>query len=300
MNKLPNPISIIILSLVVLLIAGGYGGYRYWELNKANLSLIETNFDLQRLIDTTNTQLDNTTYEKGQLAEALTATTAALKTEQDKSALFEKQIAKISGTVGTLQKLAAIDPQLLQKYSKVYFLNDNYIPAELVKIDAKYLHDKDESEQIHASVAPFLKPMLDSALENGVAIQIVSAYRSFAEQASVKSGYKVIYGAGSNQFSADQGYSEHQLGTTIDLVSPESNQLSLQFENSLAYKWLVGNAYKFGFALSYPKNNSYYQFEPWHWRFVGKALATKLQNENKHLYDLDQREISQYLISIFD
>ena len=40
--------------------------------------------------------------------------------------------------------------------------------------------------------------------------------------------------------------------------------------------------------------------EPWHWRFVGVALATRLHNENKSFYDLTQREIDAYLVSIFD
>ncbi|MEK7495870.1 MAG: D-alanyl-D-alanine carboxypeptidase family protein, partial [Patescibacteria group bacterium] len=64
--------------------------------------------------------------------------------------------------------------------------------------------------------------------------------------------------------------------------------------------WLTENAYKYGFILSYPKQNTYYRFEPWHWRFVGVALATKLHDGNKYFYDLSQREIDQYLVSIFD
>jgi len=131
-------------------------------------------------------------------------------------------------------------------------------------------------------------------------LKIVSAYRSFYDQLVTKISYKTLYGSGANQFSADQGYSEHQLGTTIDFTTAKLDGLSLQFENQDAYAWLRGNAYKFGFVLSYPKNNSYYQYEPWHWRFVGIALATKLHDENKNFYDLTQREIDQYLISLFD
>jgi hypothetical protein len=52
-------------------------------------------------------------------------------------------------------------------------------------------------------------------------------------------------------------------------------------------------------VLSYPKNNSYYVYEPWHWRFVGVVLSSKLRQEGKNFYDLDQREIDNYLIDIF-
>lgn len=56
----------------------------------------------------------------------------------------------------------------------------------------------------------------------------------------------------------------------------------------------------YGFTLSYPKGNAYYQYEPWHWRYVGRTLATYLFEEDKHLYDLSEREIDAYLITIFD
>jgi len=57
--------------------------------------------------------------------------------------------------------------------------------------------------------------------------------------------------------------------------------LILKFNKTKAYQWLLNNAYKYGFILSYPENNEYYIYEPWHWRFVGIKLATKLHNENK-------------------
>jgi zinc D-Ala-D-Ala carboxypeptidase len=72
------------------------------------------------------------------------------------------------------------------------------------------------------------------------------------------------------------------------------------FEKSDAYDWLMNNSYKYGFILSYPKGNSYYQYEPWHFRFVGKLLANMLHQENKNFYDVDQRTIDNYLITIFN
>ena len=69
---------------------------------------------------------------------------------------------------------------------------------------------------------------------------------------------------------------------------------------TLAYTWMQANAYKYGFELSYPKANGYYVYEPWHWRFVGVELATKLYNDHANFYDLDQRTLDTYLIKIFD
>jgi D-alanyl-D-alanine carboxypeptidase len=209
-------------------------------------------------------------------------------------------VSGISGVVNTLEKLRKLDPELLEKYSKVYFLSENYIPAQLSIIDTQYLYNQAKPEQFYSQALPFLQRMLEAAKGENITLKIVSAYRSFEQQAAVKSGYKITYGSGANKFSADQGYSEHQLGTTCDFTTPETKAVFSKFEGTPAYKWLQENAYKFGFELSYPKNNSFYQFEPWHWRFVGVALATKLHDENKYFYELTQREIDPYLISIFD
>ena len=51
---------------------------------------------------------------------------------------FDRQVSKLSGSVTTLEKLTTTDPELLQKYSKIYFLNENYKPADLTVIDEKY------------------------------------------------------------------------------------------------------------------------------------------------------------------
>ena len=110
----------------------------------------------------------------------------------------------------------------------------------------------------------------------------------------------MTYGSGANAFSADQGYSEHQLGTTIDFTTDAIGSSFSGFEDTASFEWLMENAHRYGFILSYPDNNAYYQYEPWHWRFVGVDLARDLHRDEKGFYDLDQREIDTYLIKLFD
>lgn len=219
--------------------------------------------------------------------------------EQEKSEVTS-QLGEISATLNVYEKLKSLDSELIQKYSKVFFLNEHYIPEELVDIDKAYLYSTTEPEQIHGKVAPYLRGLLVDAEQDGVVLQVLSAYRSFGEQANLKAGYKVSYGAGANQFSADQGYSEHQLGTTVDFTTPSVGAKLTGFETTPAYEWLVNKAHKYGFVLSYPKGNKYYIFEPWHWRFVGTDLAQRLNRDGKFFYDMDQRDIDEYLITIFD
>lgn len=226
--------------------------------------------------------------------------TDELKKEKQKNGAFETQMVQLSGTVGTLDKLAKTDKELLQKYSKIYFLNENYTPKGLVEISKQYVYGEEKIIKILASTSPFLLQMINDAKKDNVNLLVISGFRSFSEQSSLKDNYKFTYGSGANKFSADQGYSEHQLGTTLDFTTMELGANFTNFGKSNAYKWLLENAYKYGFIISYPKENSYYQFEPWHWRFVGIKLAQRLHEEKQNFYDLEQRQIDAYLINIFD
>jgi len=168
------------LILIGLLI---YGEYRY--------GLIENNFgnferevrlsnaDLQNKISKLNLELSGIKNENVSLTNILEAT-------QKKSSSLESQFTNITSTVGALEKLSKTDKELLQKYSKVYFLNEHYVPVSLTNIDAKYLNDKDKVIQIHSNVYPYFKKLLDAAATDKVFLQILSSYRAFGEQAVLK------------------------------------------------------------------------------------------------------------------
>ncbi len=198
-----------------------------------------------------------------------------------------------------LKKTVTIDDELLKKYSKYYFLNENYAPSSTELISPIYtLNQKDI--RILTEVKPKLESMIQAAKNENVDVIVYSGYRSFKEQMGLKSAYTQKFGISkSNQFSADQGYSEHQLGTTVDLGDGKSG-LSLSLEKTKTFEWLRDNAYKYGFIMSYPKGNAYYIYEPWHYRFVGVELATYLHNNNLNFYDLDQKVIDTYKVKIFD
>ncbi len=286
------------LSLVLMVFLFAFGGYRYYAL-ATRLTSREAEF-----ASTTATFQAKVIELEGQLAKAADENNRLntdLQTETNRNNSFANQIENLSNTVGTLKKLSETDKELLQKYSKIYFLNEHYTPEHLTTIPAEYVVTTEKEQQIHSEVWPNLEDMLKDAAHDNATIQIVSGYRSFGTQATLKANYRFTYGAGTaNQFSADQGYSEHQLGTAVDLTTPSIGVSLSGFDKTPAYAWLKNNAYRYGFTLSYPENNTYYQFEPWHWRFVGKRLSRTLHRQNKSFYDLDQREIDTYLVQIFD
>ncbi|MBI5077842.1 MAG: M15 family metallopeptidase [Candidatus Yonathbacteria bacterium] len=289
----------ILLALVALIFACGIGylGYQNYQLTQTKLSL-ET--------ELTNTKQDfaSTTQKLASDIEAfreLLIATQSDKVSAEQDIRKQKEVLDaISSTLGTYEKLANTDRELLAKYSRVYFLNENYTPKYSITIPAPYTYEPEKEKMIMAEVWPFLQKLLDDAKTANIDLKIISAYRSFDTQGKLKSAYTVTYGIGSNKFSADQGYSEHQLGTTIDFTTSKLAASFYTFEKTASYSWLMENAYKYGFILSYPKKNGYYIFEPWHWRFVGKSLALRLHDGNKNFYDIPQREINEYLISIFE
>jgi LAS superfamily LD-carboxypeptidase LdcB len=273
--------------------ASAYGALVYHELVERVRSLEERSVILEETALAERRLNEELQRMNGELAESL-------RLEKEWSGFIGTQFKVLSGTVGALTKLSQTDRELLAKYSKVYFLNENYVPESLSGLDKELLLNPANSHQIHSRVEPFADEMIRAAKSAGLDLRIVSAYRSFDDQAAVKSGYKVLYGSGANRFSADQGYSEHQLGTALDLATPKFPNLSASFETAPEYKWLTENAHLYGFILSYPKGNYFYQYEPWHWRFVGKALANDLREKGIRFYDMPQREIDAYLANIFD
>jgi len=284
----------IIAPVLVLVFASGVAaawyGYTEFEKLSQKVAVLEqqsTELAGQFASTTSELQLD--------IAETSTTLSASLQKQGE-------SVASVTNTVSTLEKLQKLDPQLLAKYSKVYFLNENYAPERLAVVPNEYRYIDETEMQIIPQVLPRLTAMLEAAKKKSVTLYVFSAYRSFYTQEALKQQYTVTYGAGTaNQFSADQGYSEHQLGTAIDLITTGlGGELTPSFDQTEAYLWLADNAYKYGFTLSYPKDNDYYIYEPWHWRYVGVTLAIKLHAAGDHFYDLDQRTIDTYLINIFD
>jgi LAS superfamily LD-carboxypeptidase LdcB len=232
------------------------------------------------------------------LADILESTLTA---EQKKNKALRNDLEDITDNIATLERISTTDRDLLKKYSKTYFLNENYTPLDLKSISSQFRSASASNYQILSDVAPHLEDLFSDAEDEGLGLLAQSAYRSFGTQSQLKANYVVTYGAGTaNSFSADQGYSEHQLGTALDFTTKSLGGGLEGFDKTPEYTWLLANAYKYGFILSYPSGNTYYKFEPWHWRYVGEELAQDLHDRNMNFYDMEQRTIDTYLSKIFD
>ena len=110
----------------------------------------------------------------------------------------------------------------------------------------------------------------EAAQADRVAITIVSAFRSVERQAEIVRA-KLARGQSIDEIlsvSAPPGYSEHHTGRAVDVTTEGVPPLEVEFEGTAAFGWLCGNAERFGFFLSYPRQNPHgYLYEPWHWCF---------------------------------
>lgn len=188
------------------------------------------------------------------------------------------------------------DSHIWRLVNKSHPLTDiNYRP-EIAKPNVPTRTDKSLDEQsVRKDTVLAVEELFTGAEQAGFELQIGSGFRGAELQKTYYDNYSRVYGqAAADTFSAKPGYSEHQTGLVVD-VSETSNHCYLQecFGDTEAGKWLANNAHKYGFILRYPKDKdgiTDFRYEPWHFRYVGKELATALYESG-----LTMDEASSYL-----
>jgi zinc D-Ala-D-Ala carboxypeptidase len=129
--------------------------------------------------------------------------------------------------------------------------------------------------RMRKAAADEFKRMQAAAEADGINLVPISGFRSLKDQDQVFFGLKQQRGQEATkraEVSAPPGYSEHHTGYAIDVGDgkvPATN-LSQNFEETAAFRWMQKNAPRYNFEISFPKNNKQgVSYEPWHWRFVG-------------------------------
>ena len=135
--------------------------------------------------------------------------------------------------------------------------------------------------EVHIDMRDSLLKMREEARKDGIYLVFLSGYRSINLQNDIFYSLKSIRNqeaAERARVSAPPGYSEHSTGFAIDIgdATQRETDFETEFENTEAFKWLIKNAAKFHFKLSFNKNNKYIDYEPWHWRYEGSIEALKV------------------------
>lgn len=165
---------------------------------------------------------------------------------------------------------------LLTQLDKQHCLSAEYVPSDLVNI-AEYNIQPNQDFLLRKIAIQDLKEMIEQAKKEGIDLKIISAYRSYQKQEETYNYWVEQLGlTEANRQSAPAGCSQHQLGTAVDF-----NELDFAFANTPEGIWLQNNSTKYGWVISYPLNTESitgYVFEPWHYRYIGKDNAQKMQN----------------------
>ncbi|RIW28525.1 D-alanyl-D-alanine carboxypeptidase family protein [Bacillus salacetis] len=163
--------------------------------------------------------------------------------------------------------------------NKEFGLSD-YKPSDLVRPDVPFVFGSQDLEKayIRKEAAKALEEMFAAAQKDGLYLTAISGYRSYQYQDMLlKREIKQFGEEKAVKAVAPPGNSEHQSGLAMDISSKSNDfQVSIPFEETPEGKWLKENSYKFGFVLRYPKGKediTGYQYEPWHFRYVGKEPA---------------------------
>jgi D-alanyl-D-alanine carboxypeptidase len=155
-------------------------------------------------------------------------------------------------------------------------LPSSYTPPNLVSIGGAGFQ-KPGGLLIRSIVIDDLEALRQAAAAAGNPVDIVAAYRSFDQQASLFGRRKEDLGLDqAERKTARAGHSEHQLGTAIDFKTLGEADVTTRWDSTPTGRWVLDHAWEFGFIQSYPQGKTAvtcYAYEPWHYRYFGRGVA---------------------------
>lgn len=173
--------------------------------------------------------------------------------------------------------LATIRNDYLTLVNKSYRIDKYYVPSDLVVLDSQY-QTIGGTMLVRDAYNAFIR-MTQAASEEGLSINVGTCYRDYEYQ---KGLYTYYLGFDSQAVvdtsSARPGHSEHHLGLACDFVA---GHLALyDFTGTSEDLWLREHADEYGFILRYPSDKAHitgYEYESWHYRYVGVDQAKKIK-----------------------
>jgi zinc D-Ala-D-Ala carboxypeptidase len=182
-------------------------------------------------------------------------------------------------TASTSSSLSLDDPASLQVIvnKRRPLRPAGFVPPDLVPVPVPHTNPPLLRREAAAAVVR----LIEAADRAGVRLLAISAYRSFAAQQRVYGEDLRRFGrTGADRQTARPGFSEHQTGLAIDLGARSGRcALAACFGSVPEGRWIASNGWRFGFVLRYPKGAEAvtgYEYEPWHLRYVGSALAARI------------------------
>ena len=169
--------------------------------------------------------------------------------------------------------------------NKTTSLAEDYQPADLVWVDLPGVRET----QLRKEAAGALEELFAAAESKNLSLYCCSGYRSYQTQAELYAENVKAYGQKeADLVSAKPGQSEHQTGLAMDVTAESVNfDLLESFGQTPEGVFIKNNAHQYGFIVRYPEDKTTitgYAYEPWHLRYVGKAVATEIY-DNKLTFE---------------
>ena len=180
--------------------------------------------------------------------------------------------------------------------NKYHYVDQNYVPDNLVALPTTYAKS---GISLVEEAKTALESLMAAAQAEGYRLHVTSAYRSYDYQQNLYDRYVAQDGKeAADTYSARAGSSEHQTGLAVDLDNTKSDYTL--FEQTPEYTWMQDNASKYGFILRFPKGKESitgYQFEAWHYRYVGIDLAQKIKSSGLTFEEYYARYLDPVVLS---
>ena len=211
------------------------------------------------------------------------------KTEQKQEQVEEKHPINYLSKPTFYQNVITVSnpDSMLVLVNKNYALSEDYEPSDLVLPNVLSTdYNQNQNIYLRKEAAMYLEQLFYAAQnEAGLTLLARSGYRSYQTQISLYDRYVSQNGTEkADTFSARAGHSEHQTGLAMDVTADSVNrQLVTDFGLTPEGIWLKENAHRFGYIIRYlegREDETGYQYEPWHIRYVGVEAATEIYENN--------------------
>ena len=163
--------------------------------------------------------------------------------------------------------------------NKYYYLEEDYVPNDLEELNKQYALN---NMKMVKDAKEAFETMSKDAKKEGLKIIAMSTYRDYAYQTTLYNNYVKQDGKeAADTYSGRPGFSEHQTGYAVDVYNDDESYTN--FHLTKEFKWMQEHAKEYGFILRFPKgkeNETGYQYESWHYRYVGLEAATYITEKN--------------------
>jgi poly-gamma-glutamate synthesis protein (capsule biosynthesis protein) len=240
-------------------------------------------FDQSFSKDTMRGMLFSATFEKNNLIKTEQKIITLNKQFQPEGIFTKEEIRERDDLASALCPTPENDYEdmtFLNIGQEVSLPNMTYIPSKLRPLNTE---SSTKSICLKKEARDAFELLTKDAKEDGYTIKASSGYRGYEYQKTLFTNAIKNSNKNTSTSIAKAGYSEHQLGTAIDITGKSVNFSSANnsFMNSVESVWLEENAYKYGFIMSYPKGKEKitgYMHEPWHYRYVGVDKAKEIKD----------------------